>query len=94
MFLFALFLNEKGKNMEIKRFTNIKEFANEKTLNKTIYSNMSYKEKRKLKYYIYHSLKERNSQKDLIWEYLNEPIESDYFIYTSLVLNSIKRSGK
>ena len=76
------------------RFNDIKEFAEHKTINKTIYTNMSYKEKRKLKYYIYHSLKERNSQKDLIWEYLNEPIGSDYFIYTSLVLNSIKRSKK
>lgn len=80
--------------MELKKFNNIKEFAEEKTLNKMIYSGMSYKEKKKLKYYIYHSLKERNSQKDLIWEYLNEPIGSDYFIYTSLVLNSIKRSKK
>lgn len=77
--------------MEIKKFSNIKEFAEEKTVNKMIYTNMSYKEKRKLKLYIYHSLKERNSQKDLIWEYLNEPIGSDYFIYTSIVLNSVKR---
>ena len=81
--------------MEIRKFKNLVEFAEEKTLNRTIYSNMSYKEKRKLKYYIYHSLKERNSQKDLIWEYLNEPIESDYFIYTSIILNGItKRSNK
>lgn len=77
--------------MEIKRFKDIKEFAEEKTINRLIYDTMSYEEKRKLKFYIYYFLKEKEQKKDIIWEYLNEPIGSDSYIYTSIMLSSYNR---
>lgn len=52
---------------------------------------MNYYEKRELKNYIY-ALKERNNRKDLIWEYLNEPFESEYFMDISIILASYIRS--
>ena len=80
--------------MNIKKFKNIKEFAEQKTINKIIYNNMSYEEKRKLKFFIYYFLKEDEKKKDIIWEYLNEPIGSDSYIYTSVMLNSYSRRNK
>lgn len=77
--------------MEIKRFNNIKEFANDKTINKLIYTNMTYFEKKELKNYIYYTLQEKMDKKDLIWEFLNEPIDSDYYIYTAIILGSYSR---
>ena len=74
--------------MEIKRFNNIKEFADQKTINKLIYSNMTYFEKKALKNYIYYELQEKNDKRDLIWEYLNEPIDSEYYIYTAVMIGS------
>ena len=80
--------------MNIKKFKNIKEFAEQKTINKIIYNNTSYEEKRKLKFFIYYFLKEDEKKKDIIWEYLNEPIGSDSYIYTSVMLNSYSRRNK
>ena len=73
------------------RFENIKEFAEHKKINKAIYQNMTYIEKRQLKERLYSTIQEKEYQKDIIWEYLNEPMDSPEFVYTSLVLNSIKR---
>lgn len=77
--------------MKIKEFNNIKEFASDKTINKLIFSNMTYQEKRELKRYIYNHLEDRVEKKDLIWEYLNEPIDSEYYIYTAVMLGSYSR---
>ena len=79
--------------MKIREFNNIREFAKDRKMNRIIYSMLTYEEKVELKRYIY-DLKERNNRKDLIWEYLNEPIESDYFIYVSLVLKSYEGENK
>lgn len=77
--------------MKIKEFNNIKEFADQKTINKLIYSSMTRCEKRELKNYIYYKLNDRLDKKDLIWEYLNEPIDSEYYIYTAVMLGSYSR---
>lgn len=79
--------------MKIREFNNIREFAKDRKMNRIIYSMLTYEGKVELKKYIY-GLKERNNRKDLIWEYLNEPIESDYFIYVSLVLKSYEGENK
>lgn len=53
---------------------------------------MSYQEKVKLKEYVY-GLKERKNRKDLIWEYLNEPMETDYYISVNIIMSSFDRSN-
>lgn len=80
--------------MEIKKFKNIEEFAEEKMINRLIYNDMTYDEKRKLKFYIYYFLKEDDKKRNIIWEYLNEPISSGIYIYTSIKLSSYSRRGK
>lgn len=79
--------------MEIRKFENVKEFAKYRKLNRLIYSTMTYEEKLTLKKYVY-SLEEKQNRKDIIWEYLNEPIGSDYYICVSIVLKSYMRSKK
>lgn len=76
--------------MEIKKFSNIREFAEERKLNRIIYSMMNYDEKVKLKKYVY-GLKEKRNRKDLIWEYLNEPMGEDYYISISIIMNNFDR---
>lgn len=76
--------------MELK-INDIKEFAKHKTINKTIYNSMSYNEKRKLKFYLYYVIKIDEDKKDLIWKFLNEPIETEEYIYSSLYLSKYGR---
>lgn len=71
--------------MKIREFNNIREFAKDRKLNRLIYTTMTYYEKVELKQYIY-NLKERQNRKDIIWEYLNEPLESEYHVYISIIL--------
>lgn len=54
---------------------------------------MNYEERKELKEYIY-ALKERNNRKDLMWEYLNEPIDTDYFVSISIILGGYVRNDK
>lgn len=54
---------------------------------------MKYEERKELKEYIY-ALKERNNRKDLMWEYLNEPIDTDYFVSISIILKGYVRNDK
>ena len=78
--------------MKIKEFNNIKEFAEQKTINKLIYSNMTYQEKKELRDYIYHYLDEKQEKnKDLIWEFLNEPMDSEIYLYSTIILGSYAR---
>ena len=76
--------------MELK-INDIKEFAKHKSLNRAIYSSMSYNEKRKLKFYLYYVIKMRDDKKDIIWKFLNEPIETEEYIYSSLYLSKYGR---
>lgn len=76
--------------MELK-IDNISEFVRHKSLNRAIYSSMSYDEKRKLKFYLYYVIKINEDKKDLIWRFLNEPIESEDYIYSTLILNKYGR---
>lgn len=77
--------------MELK-INNINEFAKNKNINKIIYKSMCYNKKRKLKFYIYYVMKLEEEKKDLIWRFLNEPLESDEYIYSSLMLNKYRRN--
>lgn len=79
--------------MRIKEFSNIREFAGERKLNRIIYRTMSYEERKELKEYIY-NLKERNNRKDLMWEYLNEPMDTDYFVSISIILGGYVKNDK
>lgn len=79
--------------MKIKEFNNIREFAKERKLNRIIYRTMSYEERKELKEYIY-ALSERTNRKDLIWEYLNEPIDTEYFVSISIILGGYVRNDK
>ena len=76
--------------MELK-IDNINEFARHKSLNRAIYSSMSYDEKRKLKFYLYYVIKINEDKKDLIWKFLNEPIESEDYMSSVLTLNKYGR---
>lgn len=76
--------------MELK-IDNINEFARHKSLNRAIYSSMSYDEKRKLKFYLYYVIKINEDKKDLIWKFLNEPIESEDYMSSVLILNKYGR---
>lgn len=79
--------------MKIKEFDNIKEFAKERKINRIIYRTMSYEERKELKEYIY-ALGERTNRKDLMWEYLNEPIDTEYFVSISIILGGYVRNDK
>lgn len=76
--------------MEMRKFKDIREFAEDRILNKVIYESMCYNKKRDLKKYIY-SLQEKNDKKDLIWEYLNEPVDSEYYLYVNTMICSYIR---
>ena len=76
--------------MEIRKFENIREFAREKKINRLIYTTMTYEQKKELKRYIY-NLKERTCRKDLMWEYLNEPLDDEYFVTISIILRGYER---
>lgn len=76
--------------MELK-FNNYKEFVEHRKINKVIYNCMEYNEKRILKNKIYYLLTDRKDKKDMIWEYLNEPIESEDFIRISILMREYWR---
>jgi len=76
--------------MELK-FNSFREFTEHRKINKAIYGCMSYEEKRDLKKEVYGILKERNDKKDMIWEYLNEPMDSEDFIRISIVMREYGR---
>lgn len=76
--------------MELK-FNNYKEFVEHRKINKVIYNCMEYKEKRILKNRVYYILTDRKDKKDMIWEYLNEPIESEEFIRISVIMREYWR---
>lgn len=79
--------------MKIKKFSNIREFAKERKLNRIIYRTMNYEERKELKKYIY-ALNEKTNRKDLMWEYLNEPMDSEYFVSISIILGGYVRNDK
>lgn len=79
--------------MKIREFNNIREFAEDRKLNRIIYRTMSYEERKELKEYIY-ALKERTNRKDLMWEYLNEPLDTEYFVSISIILGGYVRNDK
>lgn len=47
------------------------------------YKTMTYREKLALKHYLYSITIITTMHKDLIWEYLNEPIGSEYYVSNS-----------
>lgn len=77
--------------MEYKGFKNIEEFAKDRLIYKTMYNELSLYEKQDLKKYVY-GMDGKEFYKDIIWEYLNEPLDSAYYINTTIVLS--KFSGR
>lgn len=80
--------------MKMKGFKNIEEFAENKTINKLIYADMDNISRRELKFYIYKVLEDKQEKKDIIWEYLNEPIDSEAYLYSSIMLGQYLRRKK
>lgn len=61
-------------------FNNFKEFFERRNIIKNIYSILNDTFKRKYKDFVY-STNLKDYFKDKIWEYLNEPFISPYFVY-------------
>lgn len=76
--------------MELK-INDINEFAKNRKINKIIYMSYTYEQKRRLKFYVYYQMKEKEEKKNLIWEYLNEPLDSQDYIITSIMLSKYGR---
>ena len=56
------------------------------------YKTMSYYEKLHLKRYLYSIAIITTQHKDLIWEYLNEPIGSPYYVYNNQLRRQYMRA--
>lgn len=71
-------------------YESVKEFAKNRRINRIIYTTMTYKEKRLLKEKIYGIIDLRKELKDMMWEYLNEPIDTEEFLNISIILAGYK----
>ena len=65
------------KNME---FVDFKDFCSKRSYVKTRYYLLDKKDRREYRDYVYSHEKLVKSQPDKIWEYLNEPFGSFYYI--------------
>lgn len=62
------------------RFIGFKDFYKRSRKIKKIYDSLSLEDKWTYKYYVYSNALVSQNRLDLIWEYLNEPENSEYFI--------------
>ena len=69
------------------RFIGFKDFYKRSRKIKSMYDKLSLEEKWTYKYYVYSNALVSQNRVDLIWEYLNEPENSEYFV-------SIKKLGE
>lgn len=62
------------------RFIGFKDFYKRSRKIKSMYDKLSLEEKWIYKYYVYSNALVSQNRLDLIWEYLNEPENSEYFV--------------
>lgn len=62
------------------RFIGFKDFYKRSRKIKSMYERLSEKDKWTYKYYVYSNALVSQNRLDLIWEYLNEPENSEYFV--------------
>ena len=62
------------------RFIGFKDFYKRSRKIKSMYDRLSLEEKWTYKYYVYSNALISQNRLDLIWEYLNEPENSEYFV--------------
>lgn len=62
------------------RFIGFKDFYKRSRKIKSMYDRLSLEEKWTYKYYVYSNALVSQNRLDLIWEYLNEPENSEYFV--------------
>lgn len=62
------------------RFIGFKDFYKRSRKIKSMYDKLSLEEKWTYKYYVYSNALVSQNRLDLIWEYLNEPENSEYFV--------------
>lgn len=62
------------------RFIGFKDFYKRSRKTKSMYDKLSLEEKWTYKYYVYSNALISQNRLDLIWEYLNEPENSEYFV--------------
>lgn len=68
-------------------FVGVKEFYKKRKIIREKYSRLSLDEKWKYKYYIYSHYLIEEYYKDVIWEYLNEPKGSIYYVFNEKLRN-------
>ena len=62
------------------RFIGFKDFYKRSRKIKNMYERLSLEDKWTYKYYVYSNALISQNRLDLIWEYLNEPENSEYFV--------------
>lgn len=62
------------------RFIGFRDFYKRSRKIKSMYDRLSLEEKWTYKYYVYSNALVSQNRLDLIWEYLNEPENSEYFV--------------
>ena len=62
------------------RFIGFKDFYKRSRKIKSMYDKLPLEEKWTYKYYVYSNALVSQNRLDLIWEYLNEPENSEYFV--------------
>ena len=65
---------------EEMRFIGFRDFYKRSRYIKQLYHSLSLEEKWTYKYYVYSNSLISNDRLDLIWEYLNEPEKSDFYV--------------
>lgn len=76
-------------DLDEMKFNNFMEFTKKRKLLRVYYILLTYDEKREYKKYIY-SLEFKDFFKDKLWEYLNEPKGSPYYVYEWEIMEFIK----
>lgn len=62
------------------RFIGFRDFYKRSRIIKSVYKSLSLEDKWTYKYYIYSNALISQNRLDLIWEYLNEPDNSEYYV--------------
>ena len=65
---------------DVMKFIDYKDFYDKRCIIKDSFNDLSYIEKKAYKMYVYSNVIEREFKLDKIWEYLNEPCDSEFYI--------------
>lgn len=73
-------------------FISYRTFYKNRHLIKDIYINSTTKQKQHIKRYLYSIAIIKPYHKDIIWEYLNEPIDSDYYVSNNTLRKEYRKA--